>query len=410
MPPDAASGSLRADGHWQLPGGRTLPPWAVAEIGRLATVLRSQHATFLERAVGAIGGTLSPEFERPDNAFPIRDDDSSIVVTDSVPGLDVDLSDSDMVGRGLPWYEVTRRNYRRDRFMRTLTDEQLERRLADIVPNATSVTPAGLIAPGPLNDELMYWFDRFTEVSEEIALRYGPFPNGFSQGRIRFRGLPGSLDPRNLGRPTQLLPRRQLAKPILAKYGKAKYLVPALDSGHLRIAPASLYSDPSLNAAIQADDLSEEIRFAANVLPPTEPPHIELPPVMWVKVTKRFPTNYYVLCLSSALELRLLFDFEADRCLLVHDPPEFARRLSVAVCAALPGWKALSGAVEYFDPLQVTPAQVHFPMAKHFRYAYQKESRFVWLPPAPVETLEPLFVDLGPLRDIAEMMSPSRPG
>jgi hypothetical protein len=70
----------------------------------------------------------------------------------------------------------------------------------------------------------------------------------------------------------------------------------------------------------------------------------------------------------------------------------------------LPGWHATVNAVEYYDPLLVTPGEVDVLTCKHFRYAYQKEVRVAWLPPGPIQTLEPIFVELGSLSDIAEVL------
>ena len=406
MPGDPASALLRAEGSWQPARGRTLPGWAAREMERVAGVLRSEHAPFLQQAVDALHGNLAAGFRRPDRGFAIRDETGCLVVVESFPNVAVDLRESDRVGKGLDWNQVVRLDYRRDRFMRHLTDEQLERRLVDLVANMTGLTPMGLVSMRPPSDELAYWLARFSEVTEEIALRYGPFPNGFTQGRIGFRGFPGSLDPRNLGRPTRFLMSRSQDDPVVVKYGEARFLRPALERGQLRVSPASTYADPSLNAAIQADEHGAEIEFAANVLPTPEIPGIELPTRVWLKTTRRVASNYYVYCTSSVFDLRLLFDFGADCCIVVHDPQEFSRRLLGAMEERLPGWTARTGEVEYFDPLQVTPQQVRLPMAKHFRYAYQREHRFVWLPPDRRDALEPIYVELGPLSDIAELVSP----
>ena len=43
---------------------------------------------------------------------------------------------------------------------------------------------------------------------------------------------------------------------------------------------------------------------------------------------------------------------------------------------------------------------------KHFRYAYQKEMRLAWLPPKPVWELAPLYITMGNLEDVAELIRP----
>ena len=71
-----------------------------------------------------------------------------------------------------------------------------------------------------------------------------------------------------------------------------------------------------------------------------------------------------------------------------------------------PGWDRSVGEVEYYDPLMVRPQEVSPPMSKHFRYTYQKEVRFAWVPPSNIGHLEPLQLDIGPLTDIAELVLP----
>jgi hypothetical protein len=408
MPEQAASAMLQSDGRLVPARGRTLPRWAADEIVRIAGVLEREHQDFLRRAVDALGGQLPVGFDRPDASFPIRDDGGLIAVTTDYPRPEVDLRNSDDYGKKPDRWQAVRSDYRRDRFMRDLPEEQLARRIADIVSNSTGVNEAGLITPAPLDDVLGYWFDRLTEATEELAIRFGPFPAGLDRPAMRLSGLPGSLDVRNLRRPAQLASSRRIAGSVLVKYGKLKYLRTTLTEGRIRIAPASTYADASLNVAIQADELSEQIQFEAPV-EGTPPPSLLNPPThVRVLTTLRFPTNYYVYCLSRTLSLRLLYDFEADACLIVHDPKEFSRRLLAGVREHTQ-WTPSSGSVNYFDPLQVQPGQVRLPIAKHFRYAYQQEHRFVWLPPSRMEALDPLFVELGSLEDIAEIVVPTKP-
>lgn len=42
---------------------------------------------------------------------------------------------------------------------------------------------------------------------------------------------------------------------------------------------------------------------------------------------------------------------------------------------------------------------------KHFKYLYQEEIRYTFLPPHPIQKLDPLFLKLGSLADIAEILN-----
>jgi hypothetical protein len=49
---------------------------------------------------------------------------------------------------------------------------------------------------------------------------------------------------------------------------------------------------------------------------------------------------------------------------------------------------------------------VFVPLAKHFRYSYQREHRFVWMPRSNAVKLDHVDVEIGPLDDIAELIAP----
>jgi hypothetical protein len=198
----------------------------------------------------------------------------------------------------------------------------------------------------------------------------------------------------------------------MVKYGEHRFLEPMLRQGLVRISPAASYSDPSLNAAIRDDELSVELDInewtagpyshllatgAANRF--TSFPRLDL--------NIRSPSNYYVFCTAHRLSARLIMDFGGDSCLVIHDPDEFVRRLQDAVGERLQGWTTEYRDVEYYDPAQTNVIEVGVLYSKHFRYAYQHETRVAWFPPSPIAELEPLHLELGSLADIAELVLPT---
>jgi hypothetical protein len=104
------------------------------------------------------------------------------------------------------------------------------------------------------------------------------------------------------------------------------------------------------------------------------------------------------------LDCRMFTDFQADAALIVHGKDEFIRRVGEAVAQPLPS--AFShGNVGYYDPYQIdNPSQLTPAFSKHFRYAYQDEYRMVWKPSEAGMQLEPFFVNIGPMSDIATMV------
>ncbi len=205
----------------------------------------------------------------------------------------------------------------------------------------------------------------------------------------------------------------------LFKFGEAKHLRPALESGRFLIRPASAYSDPSLSVAQRdADELRVVLRPSTtgkaivltdkegNTIYDTSAPRDSL-----LALEIGGDQNYYVWCCSKTYEPRLFVDFKADACLIIHDHNEFARRLNTALYAnnqSLPGMRGND--VHYYDPLSPDEAlekMIKEPLAimffKYFRYTYQAEYRFVW--PVKDDTkLAPINIEVGPLHDICDLI------
>lgn len=304
--------------------------------------------------------------------------------------------------------EVWRREYRSQRYLEHLAKDELDRRAADVMTNLLGLTPEGKMGLKDATGVGERWHVLWTQVLEEFALRFGPYPAGFTKAtsatlqppRATFPAIPPGYEA--LGR-LGLKPGE-----ILLKFGKKEHLQPAFERGILRIAPASIYNDSSLNAAVKDDELSFEIitpptMFRMEILDPAEGQPIPVQPASNLRVKHTLTTNYYVFCLSTAADHRLFGDFEANACLVVRNPREFLSRLVNAAKVRLPGWRSGGGSVEYLDPL-MRHRDLHIPLVKHFRYAYQWEYRVYWLPDAPQAKIEPVFVELGALNDIGELV------
>jgi hypothetical protein len=97
-------------------------------------------------------------------------------------------------------------------------------------------------------------------------------------------------------------------------------------------------------------------------------------------------------------------DFDADSCLIIHDPAAFAKRLHSSMQICVPGYRFVQREVDYYDPLNVSELQVDVLTWKNFRYAYQCEMRLAWVPPTPVQQLPEIDLVLGNLGDIAELI------
>jgi hypothetical protein len=310
----------------------------------------------------------------------------------------------------MPRHKVWRKQYRQRRYMEYLTEDELVQRAKDILSNTTVLTDDLKIGLHPIGAEGEYWWRKFTDFLEECVLREYRYPEPLAykmdDTQIPKYDWPGLENAVTAWKSRGLVPGK-----FLLKYGKACFLKPLLEKGVLRIAPAAMYDDPSLSPAVRDTEL--EISIAA--LPsevslmaydgktgrPKGPVHAAGNVTMTVKAR----SNFYVFCLAAAFSLRMFGDFDADSCLLIKDPIRFIEAVQRDFDAKVPGWESLGWSVRYVDPLnakRVAP-DVHF--SKHFRYAYQKEYRIVWLPPEKQSVLEPVFLELGNLEDYCELIT-----
>ena len=403
-PPGAV---LRSDGTIILNRGFFLPDWAVNEIARVAECLRQKHREYVSEVCAAIQQEPTRSFESVPAGLIFTDSLFSMRIGPRPPKIEVDLSRSDAVRLKLKRYEIAVQNYLKNRYMLSLSDEQLGRRMQDIVGNTHVTDEQGRISLDAKDPWLYFWMDRISEIQMEMQLRHGQYPAGWD-GLIEQATFPKSIPNAGSSSAFQLvLPNPKLDR-FLIKYGERKYLEPFLRRGAFRLSAASSYNDPSLNPSIRDDELFAEVLYDPHIPLNKFPPGMTPGPRNRVSARSRFETDYYVYCLTDRLQNRLLLDFEGDACLLIRDSEEFMRRMQINVGMALPGWGCTANYVEYYDPLRVHPREIEIAWFKHFRYAYQHEVRLVWFPSKPIQKLEMKNIEIGSLEDIAELVLPIR--
>jgi hypothetical protein len=196
---------------------------------------------------------------------------------------------------------------------------------------------------------------------------------------------------------------------FLVKLGKSKYLKSDFRLGRWRISPASSYaeSDPSLSLAQRDSELELSTFLPKQKLRvfdgKTRLFKGEMEPLGNVKVRSQSLTDYYVSCMTKQLDLRLFDDFDADCVIIVHKPTEFAERVFSAAKRVLPSWAGAFGDVKYIDPYRPPKDDVDIFRCKDFRFCYQKEVRFAWLPSELVQgKLDHLYLGLGDTSDICQ--------
>jgi hypothetical protein len=114
--------------------------------------------------------------------------------------------------------------------------------------------------------------------------------------------------------------------------------------------------------------------------------------------------DYYLYSLTASYSSRLFGDFDADSCLIIHEPATLAGKLNAAVRKHEPDAQCEVGLVRYYDPVRVDPALIDVPFCKPFSHLYQTELRLVWTFVDPRPTLPRLQLELGSLEDCTELV------
>ena len=305
-------------------------------------------------------------------------------------------------------HELWRLQYRRRPYLTDASNSALSKRLEDIANNLITLTEEGKLGVLPAGNDGEPWMILFTHVLEEYESR-----GGVPESALAFATLPTPTAP---DVPTAVVALRQNqavnSSLVLVKLGKHDHMRELFAKGRIRIASAHSYSDPSLNFATKDNELSVELfRRGSEVQlhllnEETGTPKQRIMPIGEVVHSIGLNSDYYVYCMTYALSYRLFDDFSANACVIIRDPMEFRTRLVEQVQRNLPNWVGWDQAVEYVDPYLQTDADIDLCFSKNVRFWYQHEYRFCWLPQGNIYTnLEPLFVEIDSLKDIAEFVT-----
>ena len=112
--------------------------------------------------------------------------------------------------------------------------------------------------------------------------------------------------------------------------------------------------------------------------------------------------DFLVLCFTDQLNFRLISDWGAQSAVVINDVEEFGRRMRAATRSLISessAEKLESGRVRYIDPYFPLKSP-DVPFCKHFKFAYQREFRFVIRAKKKLD-LSRRKVEIGSIRDIA---------
>ena len=304
--------------------------------------------------------------------------------------------------------DTWRRLYRENRYCRHLSQSELSQRLRDVFLNNLRLTPKAKVGLHPMEKGGLRGMETFTHVLEEMALRHGPYPNGLTEDVFHREPIPNFVG--ELGRKAAdaLASKGLTAGDVFIKFGKTVHMKALIDEGALRIQPASFYRAPGHNGAVRDDERNLSVGFVLTreqVLRVAINPQ-DVPDSLGeqrVDINYAAGSNYWLYCVTNSLEERLFVDFEADACVIIKDRERFKQLLRSAA-KKLVGVSQEDGNANYIDPVMPQSPDVDVPMSKHFRYSYQDEYRFIWMPTIPVENLSHVDLRLGSLEDFAELV------
>lgn len=301
-------------------------------------------------------------------------------------------------------HERWRNEYRNHRYMEFLSKTELEERTKHIISNMMTLSSEGKISLHGMNDEGKYWMQVWTHALEEFAIRFGPYPNGFSDGGMANAEIVKPSYPEVPKAVTAIEKVGGFNEGSLCKFGKYEHLKSMYKDGNIRIAPASYYADPSLNNAIRDDELSFEVQTRADGLIIEDIEGSRIPAFGQVKFKLESKTNYYVHCFASKYTFREFHDFDADCCIVIDKPRILFQKMMKAVKQVKPDFDGFASPVKYLDPLNIRLKDVDIFLAKHFKYSYQNEVRTIWLPDVPKIQLEPFFINIGSMTSYARIV------
>ena len=251
-------------------------------------------------------------------------------------------------------YEKWYADYVSDRYLSHLTTDELNDRFRYLFENVSTLTDTGQIGiRGGQKGDSLEILELFSHALKEQWLREPEF-------RPRFLKDAAVPKPRTdiASRLVDIRGRIVASDPHLLKFGKAKYLEAAAQSGILRVSLASTYDDPSLNPAQNDSELSMTFQIDSSGMTARSEDGVDLGPIHTAKFSLEVPADYYVFCCSHTFDFRLFDDFDADCCLVIEDSRRFAEEFADEISKVVNVKERAYGPVQYIDP--VTGAHVHF--------------------------------------------------
>ncbi len=294
-----------------------------------------------------------------------------------------------------------REKYLSNRYLAHYSFSELEKRLEDILLNMLVFSKDA--SPSFDQSKQMSGFvERFIHLDEEMCQKGSSLPANLINDACRYL----NRYPNILRAIKAWNDRNPIMGEYLVKFSRRKYLNQMKDIGKIRVNPVSFYNDPSLNQAVQDEELSQTIMLPQGTKlkkKTSSGEYQEIKGIQNISVTNRYPTDFYVYCMTKIYQHRLFDDFDADACLLIYDIKIFLNKFLKCLKTSYSDWLLKSEEVRYYDPFfPIISSSI--PFNKHYRFWYQGEFRIVFKPKNLVEKLEPIDLELGSLDNCSELI------
>ena len=334
----------------------------------------------------------------------------------------IELADNGLSMPRFMWWE---KEYVENPYMRALPMKDLNQRFLDLIANTHDITKAGKLGIRIMTGGVE-WMRYFQHVTTEAKMRELPFPLFLDERHSPdwdkdafFSSVRGDHSAR-ADRAVKQWRETQDRDFHVVKYGEYQFMRAFLESGQIQISPSRTFNNELYNQALRDDENSMTV-FGVRTPDGVVVPAHDLPS-WWgdrytmLEFTSSMDRDYLLYCMAGTLSPTLFSHFgqDYDACVLIRDMDAFARRLQEATRECFPAAEFVhaGGQVTYVDPVGAIPptpsvperSSIPIPFLKHFRYAYQDEVRFVWVPKEPRLGFEKTVINIGSLRDIAEII------
>jgi hypothetical protein len=131
----------------------------------------------------------------------------------------------------LPRHIVWRHQYNTNRYARRLSQSDLNRRIRDIFLNCLHLNVDAKIDLGPISQANAIWVEKWTHMLEEMQLRHGPYPNGFTREILHSEPFPNFATELAEKAAKKLSSAELREGHVLIKYGKREHMKRLYETG-----------------------------------------------------------------------------------------------------------------------------------------------------------------------------------